>query len=189
MKKLTFLLILSLCCFAASAQPTSIGGITPGKTTLEEMKGLVKLGDGIGGKRYEVVRLALMEDLLAVVMIQNGVVYEVKIDTGYSDVLRQALMAKYGQPKIKVGGIRTVNCQNRFGATFKRYRGEESLLWPVKDGVQGGIEYYTLGECSEYIFERYALRHVAAVEAMKEKEEEEARRKTESQRNKLDGAL
>lgn len=46
MRKLISLLGLSLCCLAASAQPTSFGGITPGKTTLDELKGLVTKFDG-----------------------------------------------------------------------------------------------------------------------------------------------
>ena len=189
MKKLISLFSLSLCCFAASAQPTSIGGITPGKTTLGELKGLTNMWDGVtGDMRYVGVSLKQLEGKPTTVHLQNGVVYQVNIDISFSPVLNEALIAKYGQPNTKDGKIRTVNCQNQFGAISKRYEGEESQLWPVKDGVQGGIESFAR-RCEEYISVRYVLRHVATVEAMKQKEEEEARSKAEKQRSKIDGAL
>ena len=187
MKKLISLLCLSLCCFAASAQPTSIGGITPGKTTGPELYGIATMADFRRNQDTWLMTLSQLENRSAFVSIANGVVYAVEMYA--SDELRQALVAKYGEPQIKVGKINTVTCQNQFGATFKRYEGEEHRLWPVKDGVQGGIESYTERECSEEISKRYVLRHVPTVEAMKEKKEDEARRQAENRRSKLGDAL
>lgn len=189
MKKLISSLSLSLCCIAASAQPTSFGGITPGKTTLKELKGLVKKSDGATrDSRYVYVTLKQPEDQRATVGLQNGVAYGVEIDISFSPELKQALIAKYGSPQITIGGIKSVICQNKFGGSFNRYEGMESRLWPVKDGVQGGIEYFA-GECAERISERYALRHIATGAVIEEKRQDEARRKAKEQRGKLDGAL
>jgi hypothetical protein len=102
--------------------------------------------------------------------------------------LKQALIEKYGQPNIRVGAIRSVNCQNKFGASFKRLEGKERLLWQVKDGVQGEIER-DAGDCSEEISESYVLRHVATVQAIQEKWQEKTRKEWEEKRRKMDGAL
>ena len=190
MKKLISLLGLSLCGLAASAQPTSFGGITPGTTTREELKSLVQKTGAVGTKNDVTVNLKQPEGQYVVVMLQNDVVYEVWVYLSeYSPGLERALIEKYGQPKIKVGAIRTVTCQNKFGASFERLSGQETLLWPVKDGVQGEIDRLASG-CSDHpMYERYLLRHVATVAAVKEKQAEEARGEAEKQRSKFEGAL
>lgn len=194
MEKLISLLSLALCCFAASAQPTSFGGVTPGKTTREELKSLVivketssdyfKLGDKDAGP----VLLKQFEHKYANVLLRNDVVYEVSVSVDTPE-LEQALNKKYGQPKIKIGGLRTVNCQNKFGASFNRIAGNLRLLWPVKDGVQGEFESDAKGSCPDTVFHRYVLRHVATVKAVEEESKEKERKEVEKQRNKLDGAL
>jgi hypothetical protein len=192
MKKLICLFSLSLCCFVASAQPTSIGGITPGTTARDELNGLVKyVSDNVGVNAPHVgVKLKQLKDQYASVSIRNDVVYSVKIDL-YSEnaVIKEILIEKYGEPKIKAEGIREVDCKNSFGATFKRYQGKEMYLWPAKDGVQGEIEYSAIGECSKYIFQSYILRHVATFKAIEADENEKARKKEEMQRSKFDSSL
>lgn len=187
MKKQIFLLGLSICCFAASAQPTSFGGITPGTTTREELKSLLQDPDVVDAKGFLIGSLKQPEGKSAWVSLQNDVVY--KVETGlHPPELKQVLIKKYGQPKIKVGAIRTVNCQNKFGASFERFDGEETLLWPVKDGVQGGIRRLA-GRCADDISEMYVLRYVATVKAIEKELEEKESKESEEKRRKLDGAL
>jgi hypothetical protein len=188
MKKLVCLLCLPLCGLVASAQPTSVGGITPGKTTLAELKGLVTQSYDSEDGRFD-VRLKQLGNMSAAVWFQNGIVYQVNTFFDYSPEFEEALIAKYGEPTIKVGEIEIVKCQNKFGATFDRYQGQETQFWPAKDGVQGGLEYVALTECATEVTKKYVLSHVATVQAIEEKSEEDKRKNSEEKRRKLDGVL
>ena len=138
MKRLISLISLFVCCFAASAQPTSIGGITPGTTSREELKSLLRESDDVGTGKFVFGGLKQLAGQWASISLQNDVVYEVDVpmdslsDDDESAELKRALLKKYGQPKIKIGAIRTVKCQNKFGASFDRVEGKQRLLWPVK---------------------------------------------------------
>jgi hypothetical protein len=190
MKKLISLLTLSLCCFAVTAQPTSLGGITPGQTTLEELKGLGNIvGSVTGDMRFVHVKLKQLEGTSATVSLQNGVVYEVSIRIDDQHELKPALFTKYGRPQMTFGGLRKIECQNKSGATYDGYEGDERRLWPVRDGVQGEIQFQPGVRCSGLILEMYVLKHVATVLAMQAKREEEARAEAEKRRSKFNGAL
>lgn len=193
MKKQILLLGLSICCFAASAQPTSFAGITPGTTTRTELKRLEKADAHndyfmIGNKDTSMVSLKQPENTIVNVRLRNNIVYEVSTDAD-SHQLEPALILKYGQPQIKIGEITSVNCQNKFGASFKRMEGKRRLLWPVKDGVQGELESNARGSCSSTVLNTYVLRHFATFKAVEDESIEKARREVEQQRRKLDGAL
>jgi hypothetical protein len=188
MKKLSILIGLSLCCLAASAQPTSFGGITPGQTTREELKSLVKNPGEVGTKDYAFfLKLTQPDGKSVSVNFHNDIVYEVKVGLDFSPELKQALIEKYGQPRIKVGGIRTVKCGNKLGASFERLDGEEEMQWPVKDGVQGAIKRWA-GNCAEYTYQDYWLRHVATVKAVESTKLERERKAAEEKRQKLGDA-
>jgi hypothetical protein len=188
MKKLIFLISFSIVSLAASAQPTSFGGITPGQTTREELKSLVKDPSEVGTKDYAFsLKLKQPEGKSITVDFHNDIVYVVKVDLDFSSELKQALIQKYGQPRIKVGGIRTVTCQNKLGASFERLAGEEELRWPVKDGVQGAIRRWA-GDCAEYTYQDYWLRHVTTVKEVKRAEIERDRKAAEEKRQKLGDA-
>jgi hypothetical protein len=174
--------------------PTSFGGITPGQTTREELKGLVKnpnkvdTGGWIGG--FELKQPDGISYVSA--RFHNDIIYEVSVSLNYffsgpEKELKSALIEKYGRPGIKVGGIRTVTCRNKLGASFERLEGQEELRWPVKDGVQGAFES-SAGECAEYVSRSYVLRHVATVKAVEIAEFERARKRAEDQKRKLGGA-
>lgn len=192
MKKLILVISLSILCLTASAQPTSFGGITPGQTTREELKSLVKNPDEVGTKDYASSLKLIQPDGTSIsVNIHNDIVYEVKVGLdsffGPSTELKQALIEKYGQPRIKVGSIRTVTCRNKLGASFERLDGEEELKWPVKDGVQGAIRRWA-GNCAEYTYQDYWLRHVATVNAVESAKLEKERKAAEEKRRNLGNA-
>lgn len=188
MKKLIALLGFSLCCLATSAQPTSFGGITPGKTTRAELQSLVKKPDEIGSKdSFGGTALKQPAGVLISGNFEYDVLYEITVSFFDSPELKQALIEKYGSPTNKVGGIRMVTCGNKFGASFQRLDGSEELRWPVKDGVQGLLSR-SAGNCGEYVFEHYVLRHVATAKVRKGAEAEKERMDTEEKRRKLGNA-
>lgn len=188
MKKLISALSLSLCCLAASAQPTSFGGITPGQTTREELKSLVKEPQKVGAEDdVSSVEMKQPEGISASFRLRNDVVYEVNVSLDFKSELRRALIEKYGAPSIKVGGIRTVTCKNKLGASFERLDGKEELRWKTKDGVQGGIERWA-GNCGEFVFQSYILRHLATITAIEGGKAEQARKNAEEARRKLGNA-
>lgn len=188
MKISVSLLSLSFCCLASIAQPTSFGGITPGKTSREELKSLVQKSGDVGLKDFVITDLKQLEGQKVFVLLQNNVVYQVLTLSSISSELKQALFDKYGQPNVKIGAIKTVNCQNNFGATFERVEGSEELRWPVKDGVQGVIQRVA-GKCSERIGETYVLSHIATVQVMEKKSKEKTSKELEEKLRKLGGAL
>ncbi|MGB4061498.1 MAG: hypothetical protein WBK26_14930 [Burkholderiaceae bacterium] len=191
MKKLLLLISSSVCCLAVSAQPTSFGGITPGQTTREELRALVKKPGEVGSETYAFsLELKQPEGKLASVEFHKDIVYEVKVSLVSlfsANELKPALIEKYGQPRIKVGGIRTVTCKNKLGASFERLDGEEERRWPIKDGVQGAIRHWA-GNCAEYAYQDYMLRHVDTVKAIERARTEEAQKETEEKRRKLGNA-
>lgn len=188
MKKLLLLFCLSICCLAASAQPTSFGGITPGQTTREELKGLMQNPEEVpSGDSIYSLKLKQPVGTWARVVFHNDIVYIAITSLDSSSELKQALIEKYGQPPHKVGGIRTITCRNKLGASFERFDGKEELQWPAKDGVQGSIRRWA-GNCDEYTHEDYRLTHVVTVKAIERAELEQARKEAEEKRRKLGNA-
>lgn len=191
MKNLLLAISLSVGCLAASAQPTSFGGITPGQTTREELKNLVKNPSEIGSTDWTLLLKLIQPDGQYVSLrFHNDVVYEVDASlTSFMspNALKPALIEKYGKPSIKVGGIRTVTCRNKLGASFERLEGKEEHRWPVKDGVQGAMTLLA-GDCAEFVHEGYVLRHVATVQAVELAKLDQARKATEESRRKLGNA-
>lgn len=191
MKNTILTLCLSIVCLAASAQPTSFGGIKPGKTTREELKNMVKDPNRVDSNEDNVTLTLLQPDGMRVtVYFYDGIVY--KLSSSNSDLspeLKQALIEKYGQPRIKVGGIGTEECQNGFGATFVRPRGKENLKWPIKDGVQGEILSAAFG-CVDVTVQYYQLIHVATakiVDSAKLEANLEKEQKAKAERQKKFG--
>lgn len=188
MRKLLIWLSLFFCCIAA-AQPTSFGGITPGKTTRDELISLVStLSQGASEDSFFYAEMNQPEGAYISGQLHGDVVYEVDVSLSLSPELKQALLGKYGPPKFKVGSIRTVTCKNKFGASFTRLDGREELRWPVKDGVQGGITRFARS-CANGISEHYTLRHNATVKAIEAKEAAQLRKESEESRRKFDGNL
>lgn len=188
MKKLISALSLFLCCLAASAQPTSFGGITPGQTTREELKSLVKEPREVRAENYFFSMLKQPEGTRAWLSLRNDVVYKVEVDLRHNPpALIGALIEKYGRPDIMVGGIRTVTCTNKLGASFERLDGEEEGRWKEKDGVQGAIKR-SAHDCAEDFGWHYILRHLATITAIERGEAEQARKNAEEARRKLGNA-
>ena len=185
MKKLLSVLGFSLWCLAAYAQPTTFGGITPGRTTLVELKELGKI-HAINDSQLV---LKLPQDTPVSIRHQNGVVYEVKISESFTSEVKSSLIEKYGQPQITEGEIKKVICRNKLGTSFERYEGRKRQLWPIKDGVQGEFEFDTHVGCSTGIAQVYLLKHVATFDSIKAEKEEDDKRKAETQRRKLEGVL
>ena len=188
MKKLLLLISLSIGCFTASAQPTSFGGITPGQTTREDLKSLVKDPSKVEAKdNYFYIELKHPDGNPIWINLHNDIVYEIDLNLDSWTELKQALIEKYGLPSIKVGSIRTVTCRNKLGASFERLDGEEEMQWPVKDGVQGALRRWA-GNCAEYTYQEYKLRHVATVKAVKSAKLENERKEAEEKRRNLGNA-
>jgi hypothetical protein len=182
-----------LIFFPANAQPTSIAGITPGKTTLEELKVLVRDPKELEDRKksYFFVKLSQFDGApFTVIHQQNGIVYEVKVSVYAGEAMLNALFQKYGEPTRKIGKFGTTKCSNKMGATFEYLSGTESLLWPAKSGIQALVKTEADGDsCKESISSYYILRHIETVEAINKKSAEEARQKSESAINKIKDAL
>jgi hypothetical protein len=192
MTKQMLLLCLALLGLAASAQPTFFGGITPGKTTREDLKSLVLEPDRVDTVNHFEVKLKQPENQLVSISLQNDVVYKVSADVNlFNEVLKQALIEKYGQPTINAGTMGVVICQNGYGASIRRQEGRKELQWPVKNGIQGAIVNTANGNCGPYYSsnENFELSHVATVRAIEEKRKEMARKKAEDERRKFNGAF
>lgn len=188
MKIWVSLLGLTLCCLAASAQPTSLGGITPGKTSRAELKSLAQEFDDVDVKNVVSVKLKQPERMNATVHLQNDVVYMVEVYLQLRPELEDALIAKYGQPKIQNGAIRRVTCKNEFGASSERFEGKEERRWSAKDGVQGLIRRRA-GSCATSYTEYYVLRHVATVEAIENNSVDQEKKEAQEKLRKLGGAF
>lgn len=189
MKKLIPLLNLYLFCLAASAQPTSFGGITPGQTTWKELRFLVNDSLNMNTSNDFFVHMSQPEGMPVRVKLQNDVVYSVSLDLNNSPELKQALVEKYGQPKYRFGAIRTITCQNKLGGSFERFEGVERLDWPVNKGVQGAILRGAVTNCAETISEAYTLVHLATEKAIKDNNAEQERKEAEDKRRKLGDAF
>jgi hypothetical protein len=156
MKMLFFSILFSFG--SAVAQPTSIAGITPGKTSIEELRNLAEPNVPISKKIEEgtsFVRIKAL-DKSALVKTKNGVVYWLNIFTKADDDLLKVLNSKYGKPQKVVGEISKVICQNKFGAREERVEGVRFEFWPSKDGVQALIEWRA-GECDYSATPSYTL--------------------------------
>lgn len=178
---------LFLCCLTASAQPTSLGGITPGKTTRMELRNTVKTFHKVDESTAS-VEFKDPVGLGATIHFQNDVVYEVQVLLQLRPELEYALVEKYGQLYIHDGHFGRVTCQNEFGATAMRFEGSDERRWPAKDGVQGLIARRA-GNCSKSYSEYYVLRHVATVEAMKNNKADQVKKEAEEERRKLGDAF
>ena len=204
MKNLIFCICLLLCSLA-QAQPVSFGGITPGKTTREELKSLISEKSerlsmlGLDKDKNDVeidlssesVRLKDLDGIFVTVDFQGDVIYRVKLRLSglWSDAdIKSGLLRKYGDPKIKSGGIRTVTCRNGFGASFMRLQGEEELRWPIKNGVQA-LFIREASNCDKYVTETYVIHHVATSIVLNAAKLVKEVKQAESKRKKIDAAL
>lgn len=188
MKKLIPLICLSLFCLAASAQPTSFGEITPGKTTREELKSLVKKPGDVGSKDYFFnTELKQPAGVQVSGHFENDVVYTLSVSFFDARELKQALIEKYGNPPNQFGSFRRVMCRNILGAFIEGLAGKEERRWLAKDGVQGVIKRSAY-DCSPDAAEVYELRHLATIQALEDSREEQARKAAEEKRRKLGNA-
>jgi hypothetical protein len=183
MKKIP-LLGLALFCVAASAQPTSFGGITPGKTTPEELNSLAKEVT-VDGSTF-IILLKQPEGKRIAAKALGQVVYRLTVPLDDSPELKLALIEKYGQPNMKVGEIQKVTCQNGLGVTTERFEKgmEEELRWPAKDNVQGALVSLAREECAESLSEVYTLSHIPTVSALDSIREKLKQMKAEEKRRK-----
>jgi hypothetical protein len=175
----------------SSSGATSIAGITPGKTTLEELRNLVINPEKLNNDYVNVVDLKGLENKSnksnksAWIYSTNGLVYRVRISIySYEPEITVALTEKYGTPKTKKGGIKEVTCKNGLGASFQRLEGTEDLLWKPNAGIQAYFHKWAK-DCGEDVFQDYIIEHVATVQTLVAEQEAE-RAKTIS--NKVDKA-
>lgn len=182
---------------------TSIAGVTPGKTTLEELRNLVTNPEKVENRGSFFVDLKGLDGRRATVHSENGVVYKVQIPIGLvyraqipvggsgsvgHEAIRIALTEKYGTPKIKKGGIKEVTCQNKLGGSFQRLEGEEFLLWKPNEGTQAYFYRYAY-ECEDYFVEEYILEHIATVQKLEAAKEAERTKRMSDQVDKVRAGL
>jgi hypothetical protein len=156
MKK--YFLCLIFLCGNAMAQPTSVAGITPGKTTTEELKALVVDPTKITNDNFHIVDLKGLNDKMAFVKSKNGIVYEVEISLMFDPEVVVALVSKYGKPSRKIGEIKKVVCQNKLGAKFDRVEGRMVEYWRMKDGIQAAL-VHKANKCDENSYMNYLIYH------------------------------
>lgn len=162
--------------------PTAIAGVSPGKTTLEDLKSLIKTSSTGGYTPADEItpdRLdknfqkyangqysAELKDLsgkIVSLFLNNGVVYKVSISTSLEgDAIKAALFEKYGKPTIKTGSMKNIICTNGFGASFQRSEGEVSLQWKSNEGVQAYL-HSSSGNCQSNVYESYVIEDIATV--------------------------
>jgi hypothetical protein len=162
--------------------PTAIAGVTPGKTTLEDLKSLIK-EPSTGGytpadeitpdrlhkdfKKYfngkYSAELKNLNGKIANLFLNNGVVYKVSISTSLEgEAIKTALFEKYGKPTIKTGSMKDITCTNGFGASFQRSEGEVSLQWKPNEGVRAYL-HSSSGNCQSNVYESYIVEDIATV--------------------------
>lgn len=162
--------------------PTAIAGVTPGKTTLEDLKSLIK-ESATGGytpadeitpdrldrdfKKYAngqySAELKNLSGKIVTLFLNNGVVYKVSISTSLEgEAIKTALFEKYGKPTIKTGSMKEITCTNGFGASFHRSEGEVSLQWKPNDGVRAYL-HSSSGNCQSNVYESYVVEDIATV--------------------------
>ncbi len=165
--------------------PTSIADITPGKTTIEELKNLIVepskddyvSGDEVTPKKLEKsttpymngrysARLRGLNKKTATIYINNGVVYKLTLSLFLDEeAISSALFEKYGKPTIKEGAIIEVTCTNGFGASFQRPAGEEKLQWKPNLGIRAYIRSIA-GDCKNNIFKSYIIEDISTLQAL-----------------------
>ena len=159
--------------------PTSIGGITPGKTTVDELKSLISNNDKTmqqsnvetmtkGDGKLFFVNLRCLNNKSAILNISNHVVYKVDISVNYDPEIVVALVKKYGKPEVKKGAIKIITCQSWLGASVQGYGGREQILWKPSNGIQAYIERAAYG-CAQDIENldlNYVVEHIETVQAM-----------------------
>ena len=92
------------------------------------------------------------------VEIYKEKVYEVKVDilSAYQEV-EKLLIEKYGAPK-ETGKMKTVTCQNGYGAKTEHNDGTGTVTWGDKSEVTAEIRT-TFSQCSKYISINYLINH------------------------------
>lgn len=162
--------------------PVSVGGISPGKTTVSELSELLSnsidgeyvVGDYITPEKLKTnksnysngqysAKLIKLDEKGATIYTKNGIVYKVDIFLYFDEEeVIGALYQKYGAPTIKEGVIEEVTCQNGFGASFKRPFGIEKLRWKASSGVSAYIQSMA-ADCKERIYKSYVVEHLPTV--------------------------
>lgn len=149
----------------AHAQPTSIAGITPGETTLETLKTLITEPQKIDNADFQIVNLIGLDKKMAYTYSKNGVIYRVEFPLSFEQEIKLALISKYGNPKRKQGSIKKVTCQNRLGASFERFEGEERIFWEPKTGIQAYLQR-SAHDCASDIYEKYIIEHIQTAKSI-----------------------
>lgn len=161
MKKINLILLILLIsglmgCGKIEYGPVSIAGVTPGKTTLEELRSLVTEPQKIKNDDFQIVNLKGLDNKMAFINSRESIVYEVEVSLLFESEMLIALISKYGKPVRKTGEIKKVICQNKLGGSFNRVEGEMIEYWREKDGIQATI-VHNAGECAKETYISYNI--------------------------------
>ena len=169
------------------AQPVSIAGIYPGKTTLDELKELVENPNEVENKNdTHRVSLKALDNTRALISSYNEIIYEISIDLDLE--ISVSLITKYGKPRRTVGEIKKVVCRNGFGAKFDRLNGERREFWNQKEGVQAVLVHTARG-CAEDINSEYIIYNLAIKKKLESARNMESIKEIESKINKLNKGI
>lgn len=164
-----------------NTRPISIAGISPGETSSDDLKKLISDPNALDGyfhvmgirmerpeKDYYDVKLKCLDKKEAKAYIKNDVVYKVEIFLNQHNpkdqAINLALIEKYGKPTIRQGAIKKITCQNKLGASFLRFDGEERLSWKPSGGIQAYFQYFA--SCSEDIYQQYVIENSEMVQRL-----------------------
>jgi hypothetical protein len=171
----------------AQAQPVSIAGIYPGKTTLDELRDLVENPNKVENiNETHMVSLKSLDNILAFITSHDEIVYEVSIVLDLE--LSVSLNKKYGKPRRSTGEIKKIVCRNGFGAKFDRLNGERREFWNPKEGVQAVLVHTARG-CAEDIYSEYIIYNIAMKKKVESARNLETIKEIESKINKLNKGI
>jgi hypothetical protein len=171
----------------AQAQPVSIAGIFPGKTTLDELRELVEDPNEVENKNdTHNVSLKSLDNTRAFITSHNEIVYEISIELDLE--LSVSLIQKYGKPRRSTGEIKKIVCRNGFGAKFDRLNGERREFWNQKEGIQA-VLLHTARGCAEYITSEYVIYNLAMKKKVESARNLESIKEIESKINKLNKGI
>lgn len=184
----SLLVLLFACLSNVHAQPTSIAGIIPGKTTVTNLVDLVTKHKNLEDSDFHLVELKNLDGTMAFVKSSNGVVYNVEVHLFSDSEMLAALLSKYGKPVKKSGAIKRVKCGNKLGATFDRVEGEVREYWRPNDGIQAYLIHRAL-QCAESLHTTYVIENIQTART-KELEETTSRiQETVNKVNKMKEGL
>lgn len=145
-------------CGSAAAQPIEMGGVTPNKTTIAQLKVLVKNPDTLNDGPNDVFLLQIQRR--AKVLIRKNLVYELEIPLTRNDKMIEVLLEKYGKPSYRNIYSDGDLCPGQSPGAFSRHASYvKNEQWKQKEGVSASIDWRA-DRCDQELTPYYLSMHV-----------------------------